>query len=289
MVIGRARGVAGRPRALSAVLRRGPGVAAVAAAVLLAPVLTPAAPAQADSDKSGVRAVTTTTAALAPGQSGWLSVVWAADLTVEDFSTTVTAPAGVTVTYPSTRGGADTSLYGSDTLVGDTTDFTAFRLSVPYTQTASFQVTLASTYSRAPGNGAGRGNPRTYTRSATVTVPIRAAERGPAYTQETTTLRIFSGSDTFQEIAFAGGPTDLADFRVRLGALPAGLEVAYPGDSTASGLNGQSTLVGGTHDFAAVRLIATDLPAGTYVIPLSISYTAATPTTATGSVTLVAS
>jgi hypothetical protein len=254
---------------------------AVVGACLVGP-----APASADSsDKSRVRAETTRTAALAPGQSGWLSVVWTADLTVTDWSTTVAAPEGVTVTYPSTRGGHDTSLYGSAVLVGTTRDFTAFRLSVPYTQTRSFRVTLTSTYRRAPGNGAGQGNPKQYSVTASVTVPVEKAT-GPAFTQDTTTLTVPAGSSDFRQISFTGGRTDLADFTVRFGTLPPGLEVAYPGDRSSSGLNAGGTLVGGTTDHVAVRLIATALDPGRYTVPITIAYRAATPQTATGEVIL---
>lgn len=262
-------------------------LAVVVTTLLLVPLVGPVA-AHADSDKSGVRALTTATAALAPGQSGWLTVVWTADLTVTDFSTTVTAPRGVTVSYPSTRGGSDTSLYGSDTLVGQTKDFTAFRLAVPYTQTGSFEITVTSTYTRAPGNGAGAGKPQRYSTTTTVKVPVVPAS-GAAFTQKTTVVEVEAGSDEFQKIVFGAGQTDLADFTVRLGDLPKGLEVAYPGDRSASGLNGSSTLVGRTADYAAVRFLTADLEPGKYEIPLLISFTSAKPETYKSSIVLVVS
>ena len=244
---------------------------------------------------------------MAPGQSGWLPVVWTADQTVTDWSTTVTAPSGVTVSYPTTRGGSDTSLYGSATLVGTTRDFTAFKLKVPYTQTSSFQVVLKSTYTaenenngngngngngnNGNGNGNGNGNNgkgKTYTTTATVTVPVHAAT-GPAFKQQTTTVSIKAGSSAFQQIAFTGGMSDLANVTIRLGVLPAGLEIAYPGDKSSSGLNGDSTLVGGSTDYAGVRFIATNLKPGTYTIPLTISYTAASPQTVSSALTLLVS
>ena len=255
----------------------------------------------AGADKSGVHAVTGSTAPLSPGQSGWVSVVWTADQTVTQWSTTVAAPKGVTVTYPTTRGGSDTSLYGSDTLVGTTRDFTAFRLKVPYSQTTSFQVLVTSRYTVAAGNdtngngngnggnnGNGGGNSGTFTTTTTVTVPVQAAS-GPAFTQQTTSLSIRAGSNGFERLAFTGGQTDLTDFTVRLGELPMGLEVAYPGDRTSSGLNGGPTLVGGTTDYVGVRLIATDLPPGQYTVPVVITWTAASPQSRTATLTLVVS
>lgn len=279
-------------------LRRRYAEFTLALTALLASTLLSAGPAQANADKSGVTAVTTQTAPLAPGQSAWLAVVWTADQTVTNWSTTVTPPPGVTVSYPTTRGGSDTSLYGSATLVGTTKDFTAFKLKVPYTQTGSFTVVLQSTYTlgpdngngnrkgNGPDNGNGNGNGKTYVTSAAVTVPIQAAT-GPAFRQKTTMVSIQAGSNTFQQVAFAGGQSDLANFNVRLGALPAGLEVAYPGDKSSSGLNGDSTLIGGSTDYAGIRFIATDLKPGTYTIPVTVSYIAASPQTATGTLTLV--
>ena len=125
----------------------------------------------ADDDGPVVTPTATTTAALSPGQSAWLALGWTSDRTVTDWSTTVSAPAGVTVTYPSTRGGRDTSLFASGTLVGGTKDFVAFRLSVPYTQTRSFTLSVTSTYRWTPSGSEtpkdsptdhdnGRGNDR---------------------------------------------------------------------------------------------------------------------------------
>jgi hypothetical protein len=276
------------------------------AALLLSPLLAwsfvvPGSTARADLlHSSGVEAVTTTTAALAPGQSSWVAVPWTTRATVTDWSTTVTAPAGVTVTYPTTRGGADTSLYGSVTLAGGTRDFTAFKLSVPYTQRTSFTVTVTSTFAGCSGELAcedewwQRGNRsswsangiRTASLETTVTVPVLPAVGAP-FTQKTTEISVAAGSNSFQQIAFTGGQTDLAAFTVRVGALPAGLQVGYPGDGAASTLNSGSTLVGRSTDHVGVRFTTTGVAPGRYVVPLTISYTAAAPVTTTGAVTLV--
>ncbi len=273
--------------------RRGTALVAVLAAALVGPLLgSPSA--AADADKTGVRPVTTQTAAVVPGQSAWLSVVWTGDRTVTEWSTTVKAPAGVAVSYPATRGGSDTSLYGSDTLVKGTRDFTAFRLRVPYTQTASFPVTLTSTYVDTCGdngqckdNGGGNDDKeRRHTLTSTVTVPVVAAT-GPAFTQVTTSIPVTAGSNGFAPLAFTAGQADLADFSVRAGTLPAGLTVRYPGDGTVSRPAGGTGIIGRTTDQVALRFDATSLATGTYTVPLTIAYTAAAPRTATGTVTLV--
>lgn len=246
--------------------------------------LAPAIPAAA-ADDPGVVAVTPYTAALAPGQSGWLSVVWTSDNTVTDWSTTVTAPAGIAVAYPATRGGNDTSLYGSSTLVGTTRDFTAFKLVVPYTVTTDFTVTLTSTYVYDPGSG---GSAQNLTTTAAVTVPVRPAS-GPQFTQYTSTIPAKAGSNRFQQIWFLGGTTDLADFTVALGSLPAGLQVAYPGDKTSTALSGGTTLIGGDTDYVAIRFNTVGLLPGSYDIPLVITFTAASAVTTSGKVKLVVS
>jgi len=273
--------------------RRGTALVAVLAAALVGPLLgTPSA--SADADKTGVRAVTTQTAAVVPGQSAWLSVVWTGERTVTEWSTTVKAPAGVTVSYPTTRGGADTSLYGSDTLVRGTRDFTAFRLRVPPTQTAPFQVTLTSSYRDTCGdngqckdNGGGNDDKvRRHSLTSTLTVPVVPAT-GPAFTQVTSSLPVQAGSNAFAQLAFTAGQADLADFTVRTGKLPAGLEVGYPGDGTVSRPAGGSAIIGRTTDQVALRFDTTSLAPGTYTVPLTISWTATAPRTAPGTVTLV--
>jgi hypothetical protein len=276
------------------------------AALLLSPLLAwtlvvPGSTARADLlHSSGAEAVATTTAALAPGQSSWVAIPWTTRATVTDWSTTVAAPAGVAVTYPTTRGGSDTSLYGSVTLAGGTQDFTAFKLSVPYTQRTSFTLTLTSTFAGCSGQTActaewwQKGNRsswsawgvRTDTLETIVTVPVVPAV-GLPFTQDTTRLAVAAGSDGFQKVSFTGGQTDLGRFSVRAGALPAGLAVAYPGDGTASALNAGGSLLGGTTDYAAIRFTTTGLAPGVYVVPLTISYTAAVPVTTVGAVTLV--
>ena len=76
---------------------------------------------------------------------------------------------------------------------------------------------------------------------------------------------------------------------MRVGALPVGLQVGYPGDGSASTLNGGSSLPGRSTDYVGVRFVATGLPPGTYTVPLTISYTAALPITTVGTVTRVVS
>ena len=158
-----------------------------------------------------------------------------------NWSTTVSAPPGITITYPATRGGSDTSQNGSSTLVGTTRDFTSFRVSVPYTQTQSFQVTLRSTYDSDIdfGNGNGGANNGNHSgnsatqgnngnsggklaTSATVSIPIVAAT-GPKLTLNTATLSIQSGSNDYHQFTITAGQTDLSNVTLALGTPPSGL------------------------------------------------------------------
>lgn len=270
--------------------RRRLAVGAFVAAPILCWSVLVAPSASADGAGPGVRAVNPLTVPLAPGQSAWVGVVWTAGQTVTHWSTKVSAPAGVTVSYPSTRGGNDTSLYGSDTLVGGTIDFTAFKLAVPYSQRTSFPVTVTSTYLACTTSSCASDSPRApQTTTEQVLVPILPAF-GKPFAQKTSTLTIAAGSDSYQQISFTAGQTDLFDFTVTAGALPAGLQVAYPGGKSASGLNKDSTLQGRSTDFVSLRFIAgAGLAPGTYTIPITIHYTAATAVSTPGSVTLVVS
>ncbi|SDF53755.1 hypothetical protein SAMN05660485_03573 [Blastococcus fimeti] len=273
--------------------RRGAVLVLALVAVLTAPLLG-TSPAAADVDKTGVRALTTQTAAVVPGQTAWLSIVWTGDQTVTNWSTTVSAPAGVTVSYPTTRGGADTSLYGSETLVGSTRDFTAFKVQVPHTQRSSFPLTVVSAYTSTCGDNGqckevGSGNDdkaRDFSTTVTVTVPVVPAT-GPDFTQGTTDLTVPAGSNAFVQLAFSAGQADLADFTVRAGRLPAGLVVGYPGDAAVSRPAMGPALIGRSTDQVALRLDTTGMTRGTYTLPLVIAYTSAAPRTASGTVTLV--
>lgn len=172
---------------------------------------------------------------------------------------------------------------------------------MPYTQRTSFTVRVTSTYMGCTGlltcvdtlltgdraSWAAAGV-RSSTLTTNVTVPVAPAVGAP-FTQNTTQLGVVAGSSGFSKISFTGGQTDLAEFTVRAGALPAGLQVGYPGDGTASTLNGGRMLGGRTTDYVGIRFITTGLAPGTYLVPLVISYTAAAPVTADGTVTLVVS
>ena len=195
---------------------------------------------------------------------------------------------------PRRAAAADTSLYGSATLVGGTRDFTAFRLAVPHTLTTSFQVTLRSTYTGTCGDNGqckeqGGGNDdkvRDHSLSTTVTVPVVPAI-GPAFTQATsrvTSRRAATPSSRSPSPAVRRtSPTS------RCASAPSrpACRRRIPGVRPASRPAGGPALLGGRTDHVAVRFDATRLPPGTYVVPLAISWTAAAPQIAAGTVTLV--
>src|SRR4029450_2872122 len=98
---------------------------------------------------------------------------------------------------------------------------------------------------------------------------------GPAFTQDTTPVPVGAGSNTFQQLSFTGGQADLADFTVRLGALPPGLAVGYPGDASVSRPTAGGSLLGRSTDTVAVRFDVTRPAPGSYRGPLVMRETGA--------------
>ena len=151
-------------------------LATLAALVAAAP---PAAAAAAE-----VEAITTTTPAMNPGQTAWVSVIWKADKNITSFRVTAAPPAGVTVSYPSDR--AYTSLYGSSSLAKNTQDFTAIKVSVPYSASGSVTLPLTVTWKNGSSNR---------TATTNLTIPL-VAYAGPDLSLVTTSLRVPQATPT---------------------------------------------------------------------------------------------
>jgi hypothetical protein len=261
-------------------VRRVGAVLGLAAVLLGGALATPAAAEAADA----LTPVTTTTPTMHPGQTAWVSVAWAAKSNVSNVAVTVTAPAGYTVSYPSDR--AFTSLYGSASLAGGTQDFTAFRLSIPYTASGTASLTLHATWDMGLGK---KDNDTTgrRTQDYTVAVPL-VAYTGTPLTMTTTSLTVSKSTPSWVKVAFTGGAPSLRDVRVSATG-PAGLVVTYPSDGTSSGLNDGSTLLGGASDYTSFRLDAQGLAPGTYPLDLVETYATAATGRSTGRVNLVVS
>src|SRR5437867_2100455 len=118
-----------------------------AALIASALAATPATPAHA-AHTDGLDLVLPAVASMLPGQQGWVSAIWTANLDVCNVQVTVTGP-GLTVTYP-TNTGAYTSFYNASALATGNIDYTAFNVSVPANVTSSVPLSLSVSYNQLP-------------------------------------------------------------------------------------------------------------------------------------------
>jgi hypothetical protein len=217
-----------------------------------------------------------------PGQTAWLSVAWWARSNISNFAVTATGTDGVTVGYPAGR--SFSSLYGSASLAGRTADFTSFRVTVPYSASRSTTLSLHVTWDQ--GNGSKRNDTSGKKEmDARLTIPL-LPYFGPDLTQRTSSVSVSKAEPSWVEVSFLGRAPSLHDFALTATG-PADLVVGYPGDGAATSLADGSTLLGGATDAAALRLDASALAPGSYVLELAETYTTSGPRRATGKVNLV--
>ena len=254
---------------------RGVGALVVAASLLFAP----GGVARASTvDNTDVTARTVTAPSVAHGETAWISVVWAADKTIDEFAMTVTAPADYTVAYPGGR--SSSSLYGSSSLAKNVEDFGAFSLTAPYNSDASVTLQLHASWTRANDHKSGAVD-------TTLTVPL-TTYAGPPFTLTTTSVSVSHDTPAWVQLALTGKAPSVDDVRFTV-AGPDGLGIVYPGDGTSAGLNGGSGVVAGASDYAGVRLDASALAPGTYPLTVTVSYRDSASETWTGRVSLVVS
>jgi hypothetical protein len=225
---------------------------------LAAATLTPAAPAAAAVPDLGL--VVPLLSPMLPGQAGWVGTMWAAADDVCGVRVTA-AGANVTVDYPANT--ADyTSLSKGDTLRTGSLDYTALRLSVPTTQgVALIPMTLTATYTEvADGATTCVGTAKTVT--ATATLPV-VSPGGDVVVRKTAQVTVTRTAPVWTQISFLGRRAGATNFRVTV-TPPAGVTVVYPGDGSSSGLSTGTALGVGVEDYAAVRLDATGVKAGSY-------------------------
>lgn len=234
-----------------------------------------------------IERITAAAPAVHPGQTAWLSMVWEASDTVDEFAVTVRAPAGFAVAYPDGR--SDTSLFGSASLAKRTQDFTAFRLSVPYGVTGPVELEVRATWVRRGNNGGGGGNGAGTPGSldTTLAVPLEPYA-GTALAETPGPLAVRQDRPAWVELPFVGGAPRLDGVQVTV-AGPPGLVVTYPGEGTAAGLSQEPTLLGGATDHAAVHLDASALAVGTHPLTITVAYDAGGPATLTLEVPLAVS
>src|SRR2546430_2701717 len=214
-----------------------------------------------------------------PGQQGWVSALWTANLDVCDVQVTEAGP-GLTISSP-TNTGAYTSFYTASALATGNIDYTAFKVSVPANVAAPVTLTLNVAYNQLPpGQIKKDDNLKTKkfdckgpkgSETVTATLPV-APSTGAAVILKTVSASVPKSTPTWTTITFRGTKPNLSNFRVTL-TPPAGLAVVYPGDGTSSGLHAGSALPVGGDDYAAVRLDASGLATGTYQVPVHATYT----------------
>lgn len=248
-----------------------------AALIASALAVTPAAPAQA-AHTDGLDLVLPTVAAMLPGQQGWVSAIWSANLDVCNVQVTVTGP-GLPVTYP-TNTGTYTSFYNASALATGNIDYTAFNVSVPANVTSSVPLTLSVTYNQLPPGQIKKDDDLKTKKfdckgpkgseTVTATLPVTPAT-GAAVIQKTVSASVPKSTPTWTNITFRGTRPNLANFRVTL-TPPKGLNVVYPGDGTSSGLHAGTALPVAADDYAAIRLDASGLATGTYRVPVHATY-----------------
>jgi hypothetical protein len=249
--------------------------------VALAATVPLASPASADP-KPDVTRVTAVAPAMNPGQTAWVSVAWSARTPISNFAVTARASDGVTVGYPAGR--AFSSLYGSASLAGGTSDFTSFRVTVPWSASQSVALDLHVTWD--PGKGS-KANDTSGKRSMDTTFSIPLVPYvGPDLSQQTEAVTVSQATPSWVDLSFRGRAPSLHDFELTVSG-PGELVIGYPGDRRSTSLAAASTLLAGATDTAAVRLDASALTPGTYELELTETYTTSAPRQTTGKVQLV--
>lgn len=247
-------------------MRRSASVA-IACAAGAAAILPATAPAHAATADLGL--VIPLLAPMLPGQTGWVSTVWAATDEVCDVRVTA-AGSGVTVKYP-TNTGTYSSLSKGDSLAPGHIDYVAFNFSVATSKLVSLTpVTLSYTYvEKADGATTCTGTRRTG--SQTATLPV-VSVTGDAVTQKTSSVTVPKKTPVWSQLVFQARRSGVDDLRITVSGGPAGLVVSYPQERAYTQLNAGASLPVGTDDYAAVKFDATNVAAGTYKLTVKQSY-----------------
>ncbi|MEU7901650.1 hypothetical protein [Actinoplanes sp. NPDC049118] len=253
----------------------GLAVSVVAATASVAVAL----PARGAPKDDGLTLVVPTLAPMLPGQQGWVSAMWRANIDVCDVEVTISG-AGPKFSYPASTSNYS-SFYTSSALATGAMDYTAFKVAVPASVTSPVKLTLDVVYHQLPPGQIKKEDDLATKKfdckgpkgdmQVSATLPV-APSTGAAVVQKTDTVTVPRSKPTWVKLTFLGNKPNLDDFRVTL-TPPKGLVVGYPGDGTSAGLDGGSTLPVGEDDFVAVRLDATAMEPGSYKVPLKATYT----------------
>ncbi|MGI5243600.1 hypothetical protein [Dactylosporangium sp. CA-139066] len=220
-------------------------------------------------------------APMLPGQTGWVSTMWAATDDICNVKVTATGP-GVTVKYP-TNTAAYSSLSKGDSLQAGHLDYAAFNVALN-SSTLLALVPLKLDYSyttRADGATSCTGT--AHTGSVTATLPV-VAVTGDAVVQKTATVTVPKATPVWQQLVFQSRRAGVDDLRITVSGGPAGLVVSYPAGRAYTALNKGAGLAVGTDDYAAVKFDASAVATGTYRLTVKLAYGT---TTDTNDLTLV--
>jgi hypothetical protein len=227
-------------------------------------VIGTASPAIAKGPEADLK--TKKTATIVAGDTSWVAINWegkGGDVT--NFKVVAEAPNGVEVTYPENTPGF-TGLMNGHVLSEKEMDFTALQISVPYTQTKKFKITLFVSY-EADG--------QTVEDDFDLTVPVAEYQADEDVAQMTDSVgSIVTGESAWMEVDFTGLAPMVEGFDVVVSD-PAGLTVSYPQAHASTSLYFNNVLEDNETDFAAIHVDTTGAAPGTYNLGLKVSYTMA--------------
>ena len=223
-----------------------------------------ASPAVAKGPEANLK--TKDTATIIAGDSAWVALNWEGKGgEVTDFRLTAEAPAGVEVTYPENTPGF-TGLMNGHVLSEKELDFTALKVSVPYSQTKKFKIKLLVSYT-ADGQA--------IEDNFDVTVKVAEYQANQDIAQVTDSADpIPAGESMWVKVDFTGLAPTIDDFQLVVSD-SAGLSVSYPEPRSSTSLRHDSFLEDNETDFAAFRVDAIGVVPGTYNLGLTVSYTKA--------------
>jgi hypothetical protein len=261
-------------------MRRSASIA-LACAAGAAAIVPAAAPASASTPDFGL--VIPLLAPMLPGQTGWVSTMWAAADDICNARVTASG-AGVTVKYP-----ANTATYSSlskgDSLAKGQLDYAAFNVSLASNSLLAL-VPLKLDYSyTTKADGAASCTGTAHTGTITATLPVIAAT-GDAVVQKTSTVTVPKATPVWSQLVFQSRKSGVENLQITVTGAPTGLVVSYPADRAYTALNNGTGLAVGTDDFAAVKFDARSVAAGTYKLTVKLAYGS---TTDTNDLTLVVS
>lgn len=235
-----------------------------------------ASPALAKGPEASLK--TKKTATIVAGDSAWVAINWQGKGgEVTNFKVAATAPSGVEVAYPENTPGF-TGLMNGHVLSEKEMDFSALKVTVPYSQTKKFKIQLSVSY-----NADGAQIEDTF--DVTVPVATYTAPQDLALVTDSLGSIPVDYSD-WMEVSYTGLAPMVEAFDVVVSD-PAGLTVSYPSAGSSTSLSFNNTLEDNETDFAAFMVDTTGAAPGTYTLGLKVSYTmAGTPKTLDGTVVL---